>query len=685
MINLNITSALQLFQFFGSSTVNFSQVTGIENVAQIYSYDGESWLSWSYELEQNNLHSFERGRGYVIISKDQDSFTPYSLSFDTTYSLTYANFFNQDIEIFTYYGNNIDLDSDDHYFDRVAKPVDGNYVYWRSSSENNDFNLIEDGETYMISLKDNAELPILFSENILGSEIYALTPTNNSLSVFNTSTGLIQRKVDILEDSTSVVFDNTSGLAFVISGAEDSVQVIDIASETLLYNIRLTYPDNFAPDLIKYKNNLLYVSSSESPQIMIIDPYSSKILETLDLTGKINGAIIDLLLVEESIYVLTDQNSLIKIEDTPFNINKFDYFIRPDSFDQFFTYSFSVSDDGEVICVQNFRNKVSFYHLVDGKYERLMHDVEFPYDVKSVHLSGNGSILVVGSHSSNNSNETHGAISTFAIDKTNRSFSEISPIIYGDNLDPTNYMCAYGIDLNKDGSFMVMSSKAKLSSLNNKVALYKFNSSINSWEMVGTQFYGDDIDDSFGSSVSINAYGDVFTASSTTNNGYVNIFSYDPNTDTAALEYKISGESNESFGSMTKLNETGSRLFVSSGNNSIKSFDFSGVLGWVQSGDSLVLPTSAAYSQISVSQSGKTLIVGSLAEDNLRGTVRIYRFENNNWSLVGDPIYGVNDNDRFGFKVSCNGDGTLFNVCVNPYYSSTANRIETFTYGNPEV
>jgi len=685
MMNLNITSALQLFQFFGSSTVNFSQVTGIENVAQIYSYDGESWLSWSYELEQNNLHSFERGRGYVIISKDPDSFTPYSLSFDTTYELTYANFFNQDIDIFTYFGDAIDLDSSSHHFDRVAKPVNGEYAYWRSSSENNDFNLIESGETYMISLKENVELPLLFSENILGSEIYALTPSTNRFNVFNTSTGLTKRTVALLSDSTSVDFDNTSGLAFVISGSEDSVQVIDISSDTVLYSVRLTYPDSFAPNLIKYKNSLLYVSSSESPQIMIIDPYSSKILETIDLTGKINGAIIDLLFVEESIYILTDQNSLIKIEDKPFNINKFDYSIRPDSFDQFFTYSFSVSDDGEIMCVQNFSNKVSFYHLVDGKYERLMHDIELPYDVKSVRLSGNGSILVIGSHSSNNSNETHGAISTFSIDKANRSFSEISPTIYGDKLDPTNYMCAYDIGLNKDGSFMVMSSEAKLSSLNNKVALYKFNSFINSWEMVGTQFYGDDAGDSFGSSVSINANGDVFTASSRTNNGYVNIFSYDPNTDTTTLEHKISGEANERFGSMTKLNETGSRLFVSSGNNSIKSFDFSGVLGWVQSGDSLVLPTSASYSQISVSQSGKTLIVGSLAEDNLRGVVRIYRFENNNWSLIGDPIYGANNNDRFGFRVSCNGSGTLFNVCVNPYYSSSTNRIETFTYGNPEV
>ncbi|QIE59555.1 T9SS type A sorting domain-containing protein [Rasiella rasia] len=84
---------------------------------------------------------------------------------------------------------------------------------------------------------------------------------------------------------------------------------------------------------------------------------------------------------------------------------------------------------------------------------------------------------------------------------------------------------------------------------------------------------------------------------------------------------------------------------------------------WVQKGTSIQNndPIDSVFN-LSLNEDGSILAIGSSgrnAGDEL-GAVTLYRFENNDWQVLGTSIYGDEDEDAFGLEVALSNDGLTF-------------------------
>ncbi|NDH07842.1 hypothetical protein EBX93_18330, partial [bacterium] len=65
---------------------------------------------------------------------------------------------------------------------------------------------------------------------------------------------------------------------------------------------------------------------------------------------------------------------------------------------------------------------------------------------------------------------------------------------------------------------------------------------------------------------------------------------------------------------------------------------------------------------VSLSDDGTIVAVGSINGSNnnneMTGIVKVYKLLNNNWSQLGNTIYGENERDKFGWSVKISSDGT---------------------------
>ena len=160
-----------------------------------------------------------------------------------------------------------------------------------------------------------------------------------------------------------------------------------------------------------------------------------------------------------------------------------------------------------------------------------------------------------------------------------------------------------------------------------QVSVYKYNSTIQSYEKFGLDINGKVTDSLFGFSVSISADGNTFVVGG------------------------LSNDANTGLVRVYKFNET-ANLYSQFGS------DINGEAAGDQFGWS-----------VSISADGKTFVVGATYNDanNINsdtGHVRIYKFNETAhlYSQLGPDINGEAANDRFGWSVSMSADATTFIV-----------------------
>ena len=69
-------------------------------------------------------------------------------------------------------------------------------------------------------------------------------------------------------------------------------------------------------------------------------------------------------------------------------------------------------------------------------------------------------------------------------------------------------------------------------------------------------------------------------------------------------------------------------------------------------------------SSVSLSADGNTVAVGTGDWYNEYGLVRVYRYEGNSWTQIGNDLNGEYDDDQFGFSVSISNDGKIVAVGI---------------------
>ncbi|MCB0762846.1 MAG: HYR domain-containing protein [Flavobacteriales bacterium] len=110
---------------------------------------------------------------------------------------------------------------------------------------------------------------------------------------------------------------------------------------------------------------------------------------------------------------------------------------------------------------------------------------------------------------------------------------------------------------------------------------------------------------------------------------------------------------------------------------------------WDQIGQDV--PGTAEYGefgfQVSISDDGSTIAVGApFANENgmnYNGMVRVYRLEGGNWVQMGSTLIGANNDEESGAALSLNEDGTILAV-ARPWSDDGAGSVNVYSYSNDD-
>ena len=208
-----------------------------------------------------------------------------------------------------------------------------------------------------------------------------------------------------------------------------------------------------------------------------------------------------------------------------------------------------------------------------------------------------------------------------------------------------------------------------------RVVVYEIQG--NQWVEIGGILNGDNPGDSFGRDVSLNSAGTILAVGAyqigvgfgTTDTGYVRTFEL-VNGTWSQLGIDIKGDNIEDFfGISVGLNDEGNRLVVgASAGRYAKVFQLENDI-WTQLGVNLaVFPNEQPGYQVDINGTGNLVLIGNFDQPG-----RIYQWINNQWQLLGQPIYGG------GQDVAMNKTGAVI-ILGSPEINESAGKVAIFEY-----
>lgn len=202
--------------------------------------------------------------------------------------------------------------------------------------------------------------------------------------------------------------------------------------------------------------------------------------------------------------------------------------------------------------------------------------------------------------------------------------------------------------------------------------------SFGQWFQLGNSVEGEEINDQFGTSVSINADGNIIAVGAPYNDGngnasgHVKVFENLEGT-WVQLGANIEGtDPADRSGHSVSLNNEGNILAIGAPDNNENQFEsgqvrvFEYLLGnWTQIGDDIIGEAISDHSGLSISLNGDGTILAIGAPDNEGseggnfGHVRVYENLEGTWDQIGNDIDGEFAEDNSGFAVDINEDGSI--------------------------
>jgi hypothetical protein len=208
------------------------------------------------------------------------------------------------------------------------------------------------------------------------------------------------------------------------------------------------------------------------------------------------------------------------------------------------------------------------------------------------------------------------------------------------------------LDLNADGSILAIGNpRIGFTDYGQGVAeVYQFDQNNNQWNLLGDKFEGELTYGLLGSSISLNAVGDVIAISELLENSRYNKPGY------------------------------------------VKIFKYNGI-SWIQKGKSIRgKETMDRFGKsISINNAGNVIAIGAdyeletVQQPGIAGYVSVYIFNQikNDWELKGQTLDGRLESDyvnlMFGHSVSIDGSGNILSVGAPTFDSDGSNHLETFT------
>jgi len=313
-------------------------------------------------------------------------------------------------------------------------------------------------------------------------------------------------------------------------------------------------------------------------------------------------------------------------------------------------------------------------------------EVAGDYSGQSVALSADGSVVAIGAHFNDGNGTDSGHVRVY-----NRNVSNVSKIwrqlggdIEGEAADDYS---GTSVALSKDGHVVAISARANDGNGSNAghVRVYEYDAN-NGWTQLGGDIDGEAPNDQSGWSVALSANGRVVAIGARENDGngntagHVRVYEYDVNNVWTQVGGDIDGEAAGDYsGANVALSDDGSVVAIGAYYNDGNGTDAGHVRVyhnvnnvWTKVGDDIEGEAAGDNSghSVALSADGAVVAIGSLFNDGTgtdAGHVRVYEYDdaNNVWLQVGDDIDGEAADDRSGFAVVLNADGTV--VAIGAY------------------
>ncbi len=260
----------------------------------------------------------------------------------------------------------------------------------------------------------------------------------------------------------------------------------------------------------------------------------------------------------------------------------------------------------------------------------------------------------------------------------------------------------WSVGLSSNGTTVVVGENSHYNNGYNAGQVRVFENNNNNWEQIGQAIEEGTPGDFFGYSVSINSIGSIvaigspFNDDQGTNSGLVKIYENTNGNWTQIGQDINGGNPFDQAGWSVSLNAEGNIVAIGSdfngdnGNQSGQVRIYENINGvWTQIGQNINGEGGSDNSGWSVSLNNEGTIVAigaprNNANGNQAGHVRIYGFNNDAWTQLGQDLDSENEYDLFGFSVSLNSTGNTVAIGgpVNGENSSSSGHVRVFNYNN---
>ena len=284
----------------------------------------------------------------------------------------------------------------------------------------------------------------------------------------------------------------------------------------------------------------------------------------------------------------------------------------------------------------------------------------------SICMNESANRIAIGSPFSNVNGSESGHVLVYEWNGIN--WVQLGSLISGSSGD----RCGWSVTLSSDGNRVAVGSDLSGSNGYHSGQVRVFEFSSGAWNQLGSDINGENSNNRFGYSVSLNSSGDKLAIGAIENNGngnssgHVRIFNWDGSS-WNQLGQDIDGEnSNDESGTSVALNSAGTRVIIgapyNSGNGTVSGHARVYELNlntWTQIGQDIDGESGGDLSGKSVSINGTGSIIAIGAVDNdgngsASGHVRIFEFDGSVWNQLGQDLDGELQSDYFGCSVSLN-------------------------------
>jgi hypothetical protein len=291
----------------------------------------------------------------------------------------------------------------------------------------------------------------------------------------------------------------------------------------------------------------------------------------------------------------------------------------------------------------------------------------------SVSFSGDGTTVAIGAPDNDGTGKNSGHVRVYTITPLGE-WAQVGADIDGEAAGDRS---GQSVSLSDDGTMVAIGAPLNDGSGKNAghVRVYSFDGT--AWVKVGDDIDGEANADNSGWSVSLSgdsttvAIGAYKNDGNGSNSGHVRVYSFDGAV-WAQVGADIDGEAANNFsGHSVSLSSDGTTVATGayfndeSGENAghVRVYSFDGAV-WAQVGADIDGEAAGDRSghSVSLSDDGATVAIGAHFNDESgkrAGHVRVYELSSGSWAKVGGDIDGEKRQDRSGYSVSLNGDGTM--------------------------